>query len=66
MESQALHGKPLVSSVTDPRPVILITGAVGNLGRSLGAVFNRDYWMVGLDRVTEGAAADEFDRPPAS
>src|SRR3712207_181070 len=53
--SQPLRGKPLVTSATDLRPIILITGATGNLGRSLGKVFNCEYRTVGLDRATEGA-----------
>ncbi len=53
--SRALHGSHLLTSSTDQRPVVLITGATGNLGRSLGKVFGRDYRTVGLDRVAEGA-----------
>ncbi|QRM35935.1 vitamin K epoxide reductase family protein [Microvirga sp. VF16] len=50
-----MHGSHLSTSSTDQRPVVLITGATGNLGRSLGKVFGRDYRTVGLDRVAEGA-----------
>ncbi|MBM1173501.1 vitamin K epoxide reductase family protein [Microvirga arabica] len=44
-----------MTSSTDQRPIVLITGATGNLGRSLSKVFSRDYRTVGLDRVAEGA-----------
>ena len=33
---------------SDLRPIILITGATGNLGRSLGEALGRDYRIVGL------------------
>ncbi len=50
-----MHGSPFLTLSTDQRPIVLITGATGNLGRSLGKVFGRDYRTVGLDRVAEGA-----------
>jgi len=37
------------------KPIVLITGATGNLGRSLGAALSREYRVVGLDLKTEGA-----------
>src|SRR5687768_13496617 len=40
---------------SDERPIVLITGAAGNLGRSLGAALHRDYRIVGLDLAGEGA-----------
>ena len=36
-------------------PIVLITGATGNLGRSLAAALGRDYRIVGLDLKAEGA-----------
>ena len=50
-----MHGSHLLTSSTDQRPIVLITGAIGNLGRSLGKVFGRGYRTVGLDRIAEGA-----------
>ena len=38
----------------DLRPIVLITGATGNLGRSLGEALRRDYRIVGLDLKAEG------------
>ena len=35
----------------DERPIILITGAGGNLGGTLAAALGRDYRIVGLDRT---------------
>ena len=32
------------------KPIVLITGAAGNIGRSLAAVLAKDYQVVGLDR----------------
>ena len=40
---------------SDLRPIVLITGATGNLGRSLGEALGRDYRIVGLDLKAEGA-----------
>src|SRR5215212_1959864 len=48
-------GRPIVNSASDRRPIVLITGATGNLGRSLGKALNRGYRTVGLDRAVEGA-----------
>ena len=36
-------------TAADTRPIALITGATGNLGRSLGNALGRDYQIVGLD-----------------
>jgi len=38
----------------DLRPIVLITGAAGNVGRSLGEALGRDYRIVGLDLKAEG------------
>lgn len=32
------------------KPIVLITGAAGNLGRSIGAALSNNYQVVGLDR----------------
>lgn len=45
------HGK---MTGVDLRPIVLITGATGNIGHSLAEVLSRDYRIVGLDRKTEG------------
>ncbi len=45
----------------DPRPIVLITGATGNLGRSLVEALGRDYRMAGLDRDAEGAGFPVFE-----
>ena len=42
-------------SAADRRPIVVITGATGNLGRSLGAALGRDYRIVGLDLSVEDA-----------
>jgi nucleoside-diphosphate-sugar epimerase len=42
---RAPPGKP-----RDDKPVVLITGAAGNLGQSLGAALASDYRVVGIDR----------------
>ncbi|MEQ5789242.1 NAD-dependent epimerase/dehydratase family protein [Erythrobacter sp. NFXS35] len=43
----------------DTRPLILITGASGNIGQSLTKAFRRDYRIIGLDR----SAGDDDDPP---
>ena len=48
-------GENLLMTAADTRPIVLITGAVGNLGRSLGEALHRDYRIVGLDLKAEGA-----------
>ena len=50
-----MHDSHLLTSSIDQRPIVLIAGAAGNLGGSLGKVFSRDYRTVGLDRVAEGS-----------
>jgi len=45
----------------DDRPVVLITGAAGNLGRTLADALGGEYRIVGLDRDRE--RADELDFP---
>lgn len=46
------------SAGTEPKPLILITGADGNIGSSLSAALASDYRVVGLDRSgdSEGEA----------
>ncbi len=46
---------------SDLRPIVLITGAIGNLGRSLGEALGRDYRIVGLDLKAEGADFPVFE-----
>ena len=36
-------------TVPDRKPIVLITGATGNIGASIAAVLGRDYRIVGLD-----------------
>jgi len=38
------------------KPVVLITGARGNIGRSLAEVLRADYRVVGLDRTSDAAS----------
>jgi nucleoside-diphosphate-sugar epimerase len=38
----------------DPRGVVLITGATGNLGRSLAQTLGADFRVVGLDLRSKG------------
>jgi nucleoside-diphosphate-sugar epimerase len=37
-------------SGADARPIVLVTGAAGNLGRSVAAALADGYRIVGLDR----------------
>jgi nucleoside-diphosphate-sugar epimerase len=46
---------------SDPRPIALITGAAGNLGRSLGEALGNDYRIAGLDRSAAGADFPVFE-----
>ena len=39
----------------DHQPIVVITGATGNLGRSLGAALGNSLRIVGLDRKAKGA-----------
>ena len=34
----------------DARPIVLITGAAGNIGTALAGALERDYQVVGMDR----------------
>ena len=45
---------------SDHRPIILITGAGGNLGSALAAALSRDYRIVGLDRTADGGDYPTF------
>ncbi|MCD0502785.1 NAD-dependent epimerase/dehydratase family protein [Bordetella petrii] len=51
---------------TADRPVVLITGASGNLGRSLAAYLEAEYRIVGLDRKSENAGFPIFEVDLAS
>ena len=46
---------------TDSRPIVLITGATGNLGRSLATMLAGSYRVVGLDRSAKGASFPVFE-----
>jgi nucleoside-diphosphate-sugar epimerase len=48
-------------SASDRRPIVLVTGAAGNLGRSLGAALHGDYRIVGLDRAVDNADYPIFE-----
>jgi nucleoside-diphosphate-sugar epimerase len=54
-------GDDLPMTDSGSRPIVLITGATGNLGRSLGAALGRDYRIVGLDLKTQGADFPVFE-----
>src|SRR5690606_5427230 len=41
------------ASPSSTKPVILITGASGNLGRSIAAAFTDDFQVVGMDRTAK-------------
>ena len=53
--------KMLPMTDSDLRPIVLITGATGNLGRSLGAALGRDYRIAGLDLKAQGADFPVFE-----
>ena len=42
--------KQAVAGAADDKPVVLITGAAGNLGQSIGAALAEEYRVVGIDR----------------
>ena len=48
-------------TASDARPIVLITGATGNLGRSLGMALGRDYRIVGLDLKAQGTDFPVFE-----
>lgn len=48
-------------TVSDTRPIVLITGATGNLGRSLGKALRRDFRIAGLDMKAQGAEFPVFE-----
>ena len=50
-----------MTKTRDGKPIVLITGAVGNIGRSLGEALGRDYRVIGLDRQAEGAGFPVFE-----
>ncbi len=45
----------------DSKPIVLITGATGNLGRSLARALGHDYRIAGLDQRAEGADIPVFE-----
>ena len=45
----------------DARPIVIITGATGNLGGSLVKALRQDFRIVGLDRSAEGADFPVFE-----
>ena len=45
----------MATGETDGKPIVLITGAAGNIGTSLAAELERDYRVVGIDRPGEKA-----------
>ena len=45
----------------DERPIVLITGATGNLGRSLANALAHDYRIVGLDLKAKGVDFPVFE-----
>jgi len=45
----------------DSRPIVLITGAAGNLGRSLASALRGNYRVAGLDRSAEGVDFTVFE-----
>ena len=48
-------------TAADTRPIVLITGATGNLGRSLGKALGSDYRIVGLDLKAQGTEFPVFE-----
>lgn len=45
----------VTSRKANQKPIVLITGATGNLGSSIASILGDDYQVVGLDRDAEGA-----------
>lgn len=48
-------------SVSDPRPVVLITGGTGNLGHSIARALGPDYRVAALDRMANDADIPVFE-----
>lgn len=48
-------------TATETRPIVLITGATGNLGRSLGKALGGDYRIAGLDLKAQRAEPQVFE-----
>lgn len=48
-------------ATTDARPVILITGATGNLGRAIGTALQSDFRIAGLDRSLKECGFPVFE-----
>jgi nucleoside-diphosphate-sugar epimerase len=44
------NGAARPAAPVDPKPIVLITGATGNLGGSVARAFAKDYRVVGMDR----------------
>ncbi|MHA6646153.1 NAD-dependent epimerase/dehydratase family protein [Mesorhizobium sp. A623] len=51
----------LSTSAADSRPIILVTGGSGNLGRSIGQALGRDYRIIGLSRSADGSKFPIFE-----
>lgn len=50
-----------LTSTSDTRPIVLITGGTGNLGRSIGQALSRNYRIAGLDRGSHNADFPVFE-----
>lgn len=57
MSAASTFTRPL----SDTRPILLITGGTGNLGRSITRALSRDYCIVALDRVAKNADSPVFE-----
>ena len=51
-----MNTRPMTGAVA--RPIVLVTGAAGNLGRSVAGALAGDYRIVGLDRKAKDGAPD--------
>jgi nucleoside-diphosphate-sugar epimerase len=47
--------------VDEHRPIVLITGAAGNLGRTLAAALSERYRIIGLDLSSKAEAYPIFE-----